>query len=95
MQKVLAESSQILQQTLSKAEHQASEIVLQAHQDRQRILDDAKQESQQYMGKLTDYSAEALEWAMEQLIKEKVDLSGHEQLVQSLVSVYLNEHKRS
>lgn len=94
MQKVLQESGKVMQDTLARAEHQASEIVLKAHQDRQQILEDAKQESNQYMSRLADYSAEALEWAMEQLIKDKVDLHGHEELVQSLVSVYLDEHKR-
>jgi cell division septum initiation protein DivIVA len=94
MLKVLDESSQVMQQALARAEKQSSEIVLRAHQDRQRILDDARQESRQYLMRLTDYSAEALEWAMEQLVKEKMDMNGHEELIKSLVSVYLDEHKR-
>lgn len=95
MQKVLNESSRSMQEILARAEGQASEIVLKAHQDRQRILDDAREESKQYVTRLTDYSTEALEWALEQLVKEKMDLGGHEQLIESLVSVYINEHKRN
>ncbi len=95
MQKVLDESSQVIQKTLARAEKQASTIILKAHNDRQQILDDARKESQQYLRRLTDYSSEALEWSMEQLMKEKIDLNGHEELVRSLVSVYLDEHKQS
>ena len=94
MQAVLDKSSNVVQKRLASAEKEASSIILRAHQDRQRIIDDAKLESNQYLNRLTGYSAEALEWAMEQLLKEKIDLNGHEELVKSLVSVYLDEHKR-
>jgi cell division septum initiation protein DivIVA len=94
IQSVVDRSSQVVQQRLAQAESEAAAIVLRAHQERQQILDDARKESRQYLMRLTDYSAEAIEWGLEQLVKEKIDISGHEELVKSLVSVYLDEHKR-
>lgn len=95
MEKVLADAGETMKQSIAQAEQEAQQVILRAHQDRQRILDDARLESDRHLTRLTDYSTEALEWAMEQLVKEKLDLSGHEELIESLVSVYLDEHKRN
>lgn len=95
MQRVLAQSGQTMRTTLVQAERDAAGIILKANQDARNIVADAQRSSQTYLDQLVDRATEAIEWSMEQYLKEQFSLEQHEDMVKHLITVYLDEHKRS
>lgn len=93
MKQALADSGNILRDTLAQAEKQAGEIILQAHRDADNIKKQATQDADKYFKLLIDQSAEAIDWALAQFVKEEMSVKDHEELIGKLVNSYLNDHR--
>jgi F0F1-type ATP synthase membrane subunit b/b' len=95
MEKVLKDSSSLVKETITEAEKDAAEILNQARFESINIKRTAQEEAAKKFENLIDDSVQAVDWAMEQFIKEKYSYKEHEEAINKLIDIYVNEHKKS
>lgn len=95
MGRVLKDSSSLVKETISEAEKDASAILTQARFESINIKRTAQEEATKKFENLIDNSVQAVDWAMEQFIKEKYSYKEHEAIIKKLIDIYVNEHKKS
>jgi len=95
MSKVLKDSSSLIRETISEAEKDASEILTQARFESLNVKRAAQQDANKKFDNLVDSSVQAVDWAMEQFIKEKYSYKEHEEIIKKLIDIYVNEHRKS
>lgn len=91
MKQVIIDTGTVMEKSIADAQAEAADIVLKARQDADRIIQEAKEHSSQYYVQALDRSVAAMEWAMEQYIKQHVSLQEHEQIINTLIKEYLDE----
>lgn len=93
VRKALSESGTVMEESIAKAQHDAGTIVVHAQANAQQILATAKQDSEQYYDRAVSEAASAMEWALEQYLKEHFDVHQHEQIIDKLLEAYINERR--
>lgn len=90
---VLAQSGEVMEGSLKKAQAEAGQITVKAQADAQGILQTAREDSRRYFDQAVSEAVDAIEWAMEQYIKDHVDVRQHEEIITKLIEAYINERK--
>lgn len=93
-QKVLVDSGVVMERALSDAHVKAGKVILQAQSDAQNIIAAAKEQANQEYDAALKRSVDTLGWALQQYLKEQVDLKHHEQIIQKMINAYLNENRK-
>jgi F0F1-type ATP synthase membrane subunit b/b' len=94
MSLVLQDSLRMVKETVASAEKEASGIIAKANEESENIKKEAKVDSERYFNSLISEATQAVDWAMEQYIKQEFTYKNHEDLINSLIEVYINEHRR-
>jgi len=95
MEQVLKNSSVLVKETIAEAEKDASKIIENAQFESANIKKEAKEESGKIFLRLIDDSTQAVDWAMEQYLKENYSMKDHEEIIEKLINIYVNEYKKS
>jgi hypothetical protein len=93
VRRVLAESSQIIEQTLVQAQRDAGEIIIRAQQEGEQIRASTRQDAQRYYDQAVEDAVDTLEWTLEQYLMGHMDIRQHEEVITKLVDTYTNERK--
>jgi citrate lyase gamma subunit len=93
VRKVLAESSQIVEQTLVQAQRDAGEIIIRAQQEGEQIRASTRNDAQRYYDLAIEDAVDTLEWTLEQYLMGHMDIREHEEVITRLVDTYINERK--
>ena len=92
--KVLADSGGIMEHSVAEAQARAGQIILQAQTDAQRIIGDARERADQERQMALTRTVDAVSWTMQQYLKKGYDASQHEELIQQIITTYVNEHRK-
>lgn len=90
---VLAESSTITERVLIDAHGQANKIVLTARTDAQQILQAAQKDAGLHAQRTLQQTGDAIGWVMSQYLGEVYTVAEHEELIEKLVKMYVDEHR--
>lgn len=93
VRKVLEESGQVMAGSIAQAQQQAGNVILKAQEDARQIIASTKTEAQQYYTKALGESVDAMEWALEQYMKDNLNIKQHEDIITRLLETYINERK--
>lgn len=89
----LKDTNLIAEEVLSKAHHDAGDIILQAREESRRIIEEAKNESVIYQQRALDQSTATIQWVIEQFAGKTIEVEQHEALIRVLVDQYINESR--
>lgn len=93
VRKVLAESGDVMEGSLVKAEQDAGTILLKAQQDALQIVDSTKNDSKHYYDQAILESVDTIEWTLEQYLKTHLDVKQHEDIIDNLLKAYIHERR--
>lgn len=93
VRKVLAESGNVMADSLAKAEQQAGSVILKAQENAQQILASTEQDAAAYYDRALSRSVDAMEWTLEQYMGEHLDITKHEEVIERLLEAYVNERR--
>jgi vacuolar-type H+-ATPase subunit H len=95
MQKVLIDSASVVKESISSAEREASLIITEARKEAVNIKKEAEEESNKYFDKIISDAVQAVDWSVEQFIKDNYSVKEHEDIVRRLINIYVDEHRKS
>ncbi len=95
MQKVLNDSTGVVKEVISGAEKEASKIITEARKEAASIKREAEEESSKYFDKIISDAVQAVDWSVEQFVKNNYTVKEHEDIIRRLISIYVDEHRKS
>lgn len=95
MQKVLNDSAGVVKDVISSAEKDAAKIINEARREAENIKREAEEESNKYFDRIISDAVQAVDWSVEQFVKNNYTVKEHEEIIMRLISIYVDEHRKS
>jgi hypothetical protein len=92
--RALTDTTQVIERAVVDAQQQAGKIVLNAQVDAQQIINEAKVQAAAQMNQTLERTADTVAWVLEQYMKESYSVKQHEVLIEKLVKMYVDEHRK-
>lgn len=93
LDQVSDEAIEKISKTVHQAEEEAATLRVQSKEEAQRIIAAAQKEAEAQVYSSSKRAATAVEWAMEQWVRETFSVKQHSALIERLVVTYLNDRK--
>ena len=93
MTEALEKSGFIMEDSIAKAQSEASQKIAEAHEVATQIKRAAEKDAEKQVKESISRATRAIEWALEQYVKEEFDIQRHEEVINKLLEVYIDERE--